>query len=210
MNVSRPQTLAPTGAATFPAPSGACVLRGRCFSGMDAPAQAWRGVQSSAMVPESGRGSALSWCPLWEDQSCPGLRERLASPGRAVRRATPAEMAHALVGFCTSVSLFLMAADEGSASLFTFFPGQTWTSVSSGGPASTSAGTQWAASTVCVLRVTNSCRTAETAKVQRLIWEKLQKQPEHCSSYLLFLRSNCRHWRVRRAGRPVWTQSDVL
>lgn len=85
MNVSRPRTLAPTGAATFPAASGACVLRVRCFSETDAPAQAWRGGPSLATVPESGRGSALSWCPLWEDQSCPGLRGHLASPGRAVR-----------------------------------------------------------------------------------------------------------------------------
>lgn len=43
---------------------------------------------------------------------------------------------------------------------------QTWTSVCSGGPASTSAGTQWAASSVSVPQVTNSYPTAEAAKVQ--------------------------------------------
>lgn len=84
-NVSRVQTLVPTSAGTSPAASGVCVLRGRCFSETDAPAQAWRGAPSSAMLPESGRDSALSWCPLWQDQSCPGLRGRPASPGRVVR-----------------------------------------------------------------------------------------------------------------------------
>lgn len=43
---------------------------------------------------------------------------------------------------------------------------QTWTSVCSGGPASTSAGTQWAASSVSVLQVTSSYPTAGAAKVR--------------------------------------------
>lgn len=43
-----------------------------------------------------------------------------------------------------------------------------------------------------------------------LVWDDLQKQSGPRTAYLTFLCSNCRHWRMRRAGHPVWTQSDVL
>lgn len=96
-SASRHRALVLTSAAMCPAALGACALLALCCSETGAPVRGWREGRPSPTAPGSGRDSAHSWCRLSAGRSSLVLTECLASPDRAVRRATPTETAHVSV-----------------------------------------------------------------------------------------------------------------